>query len=84
MSHFITILNPIFIEKGYNISVLIHKECWIGLCVYVCLGGKKNVMANEIIGFTYPKPLVILSKLRVKCVIEFGRFCENFGLKGVE
>ncbi len=41
-------------------------------------GGKKIVMANEIIRFTYPKPLVILSKLRVKCVIGFGRFCENF------
>ncbi len=35
------------------------------------------VMADEIIGFSYRKPLVILSKLRVKRVLEFGRFCEN-------
>jgi hypothetical protein len=55
MSHFITIFNPICIEKGYNISVLIHKEFWIGLCGYTYIWKKKNVMADEIIGFTYPK-----------------------------
>jgi len=40
--------------------------------------------ANEITGFTYPKPVVILSELRVKCVIGFGRFCQNFRRRPME
>jgi len=37
----------LFTDKGYNISVIIYKGCWIGLCV----GVQKNVMTNEISEF---------------------------------
>lgn len=37
----------LYIDKDYNISVLIYRRIWIGFYV----GIQKNVMANEIVKF---------------------------------